>query len=259
MRISTAESNRGVPLLAALCLGVAITLTIHKLRENRWPGERVIVSTSTGPNTPTSSGELQPKSDPSAGSGIGDQISFMTLILTLLTGIAVQYITTSLGTIKQYRDEVDSEVALKRNFDDLKAKLVVDEFKRARSNFYVDFSELYLKESLSHGVQVITEKQGRLLADLSVLRRTFHPFDWPVDPKHAPPNNLRSVFQAIRAVTAQDRKAARSLLRPEHVDYLRRFWEHLDNDPKLSDQARREWGEIMKSLERVLYEDRKSS
>jgi hypothetical protein len=279
-RSSLRSSNWRIRMMlySALLIGLGSSLGVYRVAEGRWPdaavtapvpASKVEAAVAPVPPVPTIDGKAvaekqqgttgavanasQEKSD---GSKTGDFLALMALVLTIITGIAVQYVTSSLGTIKQYRDEVDKEIKLFKNYGKLSRKIKEDDLKRLRLNCYLHFNERYASESSYPRGQVVSGVNQRL-DDLIALRRCFNPFDLPTDPTDEVPLNLRDVFIALRSVSGSSHKGARDLLKSEHIEYLRKFATRVGRHKALPPAVRTEFRQIIDDLDKALEKDRR--
>ena len=222
-------SKYRLPALAVglVFLGVGLGLGAHRYVEHRWPGDTATklllgspgLTPATGQpsavTTPTTQ-QLQPPQN-----GLSDTLAIVGLVLAVLTGVVVQYITSSMRQIQEQREAIDREFDLKENLD--KVRLSVDdvEHNRERMKHYLYFNESYIEAAAGSAGSVVYDI-GR--DRLSNLRDVFRDYTLPKSTL-AGQGDLADIFRGVRKLGESDGREHRQLLRREHIDYVRRLGE----------------------------------
>ena len=235
-------------IVAALLFGLAAALVSYRIVEGRWPSD----STSALAPSISFQGQAQPGSQTSPAPSASDALALMALVLTLLTGIAVQYITSSLQTIKQHRDEVDAEIQLFKGHSRLRTALMEERLNRERQRIYLHFSELYIDAASSVPPTEYNIERDRL----SNVRATFADFDMPRNADARAPAELQQVFAGIRKLSFGEHREHRLLLERHHVDYIRRTARRVLGSKKLHPIDRTAFARFVDEFEVSLENDR---
>ena len=235
-RRSYSRTRLALVLSGCVLIGIGLGMAAYRYAEG-------------GPTRATTTGAVKTESDAvsvpaaPAGSpgGLGDTLSLMALVLTLLTGIAVQFISTSLAQINQQRREIDMEVDTAKRIDRHHREIEDHKLRMRRLRYYQDFHEARIKQ-----IETANLSGNMNMKSFAELRRIFQYYDPPLSANLPTPKTLVDIYEALGLVAGVE--PFRKELSHEHIEVIRNTHRLVIEDPNLPDEARIRFSEIMASF-----------
>ncbi|MBI1384752.1 MAG: hypothetical protein GC150_07575 [Rhizobiales bacterium] len=154
----------------------------------------------------------------------GQLLSFMALVLTILTGISVHYISSSMSQISEQRREIDSEITLASRIEEHSRLMKIYDLNTVRNKLYQRFNEDRLEAPQMVEIQPGWLTRGRASV---VLRNIFRQHSRPTE-RRPLPQDLEDIYGAIAEAsrlpfltTRLIDDEARQVIREFHVSIIR--------------------------------------